>query len=498
MRAKTGDVYCVYNSYLKKYTACQITKIEEGEKKPKAVLLLLDWSDDRPLKKEELALLKPLYQDFMYWKRGLHLCNVDVMVPVNHMLIGNMPPLADESTNSYAMSWGNGYEVYRQLKWQEIPQEQRDAFKKAESSKEKIIFAGKELAVSSRRINDDVVSFENALELKVFPCLSYLSCREWHTGLYEYLQSCPFLDELALENHRQKRLDFSNAHLHKLSIDMNGVEELYLNDELEELILLGEETKSCTIHAAENGAQLLLTATGTIPKIHGLKDLVKLHCSNITELDIAEILKAYPMLRELRLWGKPGMLSNLSMLSQFTELEGFTTVDLFGFSDEDILAPEHLPNLNWFWMSSLPEDAAKKAKQLYKKKTERGLDLWIQKPRKPEWLAQNFDNPFRSWDGQENISAANAKKAADLYKKTRAAIRKLEQMSPSEAAQSAEALVKAYTESFNKMDKRKYFIETVEREAIYCALAELLDLLPPALSINKEKLLEIFDLTRDF
>jgi len=58
--------------------------------------------------------------------------------------------------------------------------------------------------------------------------------------------------------------------------------------------------------------------------------------------------------------------------------------------------------------------------------------------------------------------------------------------------------VKAYTEGFNKMDKRKYFIETVEREDIYCALVELLDLLPPSLSINKEKLLEIFDLARDF
>ena len=66
MKAKTGDVYCVYNSYLKKYTACQITKIEEGEKKPKAVLLWLDWSGEQPLKEEELPLLKPLYQDFMY------------------------------------------------------------------------------------------------------------------------------------------------------------------------------------------------------------------------------------------------------------------------------------------------------------------------------------------------------------------------------------------------------------------------------------------------
>ena len=54
MKAKTGDVYCVYNSHLKKYTACQITKIEEGEKKPKAVLLWLDWSGEQPLKEEEL------------------------------------------------------------------------------------------------------------------------------------------------------------------------------------------------------------------------------------------------------------------------------------------------------------------------------------------------------------------------------------------------------------------------------------------------------------
>ena len=51
-----------------------------------------------------------------------------------------------------------------------------------------------------------------------------------------------------------------------------------------------------------------------------------------------------------------------------------------------------------------------------------------------------------------------------------------------------------YISSDNQYD----FIETVEREDIYCALTELLDLIPPSLSINKEKLLEIFDLTRDF
>ncbi|TWI77724.1 hypothetical protein JM98_01032 [Treponema putidum] len=52
MIAKAGDVYCVYNKHLKKYTACQITKIEEHGRKPQAVILLLDWSGDRPLKME--------------------------------------------------------------------------------------------------------------------------------------------------------------------------------------------------------------------------------------------------------------------------------------------------------------------------------------------------------------------------------------------------------------------------------------------------------------
>ena len=69
-----------------------------------------------------------------------------------------------------------------------------------------------------------------------------------------------------------------------------------------------------------------------------------------------------------------------------------------------------MPELRWFWMTSLPETAAKAAKQLWKSKP--GMDLRITKPRKPEWLAQNLDNPFRGWDGAEHIPAAAAKKAA--------------------------------------------------------------------------------------
>lgn len=497
MLAKAGDVYCVYNNYLKKYTACQITKIEEDDQKPRAVILSLDWSGEEPLKEAELSSLQPLYKDFMYWNRGIDLSNVDVNVPANYTFVGNVTPLTDESTNLYA-TWGDGYEVYRQLKWQEIPKEQRDTFKEADKSKEKVIFAGKECLISKHHLNDEWTPFEDALELKVFPCLSKLTLKKWHENVYEYLQSTPFITELVLENHNQTKLDFSKTSTHRLSLDMTGVEELILNDGLEQLILLGEIRKDCNIQANGNEQTLLLQCDKVIPKLKGLHALGKLHVIKIEELDIEEVLNAYPKLTELRLWGKPGNLVHFDKLPEFQQLEVFTTMDLFGFTAEDIPTPDRLPNLYMFWMESLPEDAAKVTKKLYKKRKEDGLHLWISKPRKPEWLAQNLDNPFRSWDGQENITPANAKKAANLYRKTRAGIVKIAEGSDKDAMTSAETLVREYTEGFNKMDKRKYFIETVEREEIYTALDDILDLIPAEFNIDKENLLNFFDELKDF
>ena len=129
----------------------------------------------------------------MYWERDLHLSNVDIHVPSHYIFIGNTTPLTTESTNTYAMFWGNGYDIYRQLKWQEIPKEKRDLFKKADKSKEKVSFAGNECRISKHNINDEWTPFEDALELKVFPCLSKLALTSWHKNIYEYLQSTPFI-----------------------------------------------------------------------------------------------------------------------------------------------------------------------------------------------------------------------------------------------------------------------------------------------------------------
>ena len=168
----------------------------------------------------------------MYWERNLHLSNVDIHVPSHYIFIGNTTPLTTESTNTYAMFWGNGYDIYRQVKWQEIPKEKRDFFKKADKSKEKVLFLGEECAISRQNLNSKLTEFDDALELKVFPCLSELTLNKWPRNLYEYLQFNPFLNVMELENHEQTKLDFSHTYLRRLTLDMTGVKELQLNDTL--------------------------------------------------------------------------------------------------------------------------------------------------------------------------------------------------------------------------------------------------------------------------
>jgi len=96
--------------------------------------------------------------------------------------------------------------------------------------------------------------------------------------------------------------------------------------------------------------------------------------------------------------------------------------------------------------------------------------------RKPEWLAENLDNPFRNWDGRENISSTNVKKAHTQYKNTRSKI--LGMISDFRDNKNSEQLliellneVSVFTELFNKINKRSDFIETMESEKIFEALS---------------------------
>ncbi|MED1855649.1 hypothetical protein [Brevibacillus reuszeri] len=64
-------------------------------------------------------------------------------------------------------------------------------------------------------------------------------------------------------------------------------------------------------------------------------------------------------------------------------------------------------------------------------------------------------------------------------------------------------LVKEFTETFNKLDKRTGFIETVEREEIYVVLDELLEPVNEkaaevGLEVDVKRLFAVFNELRDF
>ena len=73
MKANAGEVYTVYNQYLKRYTACQVAYIappDSVSKEPWAVVLSLDWVGDAPLTAEELPHLRPVsYTHLDVYKR---------------------------------------------------------------------------------------------------------------------------------------------------------------------------------------------------------------------------------------------------------------------------------------------------------------------------------------------------------------------------------------------------------------------------------------------
>ena len=402
MKATAGEVYTVYNQYLKRYTACQVAYIASPDtvsEESWAVVLSLDWVGDAPLTADELPHLRPLYKDFMYWSRDLHLLRVPLEVPPQYKLVGTLPPFTDQPCRSYG-GWSDGYDVYLQIRWQAIPEERRRAFKEAMESDEQTEIGGIPVKVSSHRVTDQYEPFDSALELKALPCLSTLICERWHPDLLEFLQENPFIDEMTLLSHGQRTLDLRGTSIRKLMLDMTGLEELWLCEGTELLLFQNKGPDACAIHAPEDGSSLTLQFIGEYCPHTELPNLRGLHGIGLKDFDLTRLAAVHPHLKELRLWGAPGNLGNFSAVEGFRELTNLSTFDLFGFGAADIPTPEQMPELRWFWMTSLPETAAKAAKQLWKSKP--GMDLRITKPRKPEWLAQNLDNPFRGWDGAEH------------------------------------------------------------------------------------------------
>jgi len=272
-------------------------------------------------------------------------------------------------------------------------------------------------------------------------------------------------------------LDFRGTGLQAiLQLNLAGVKEVHLNEYTAVLWPEGRYEPDLQIHDPHNGRflRLVLKNNARIPE--GLECLQKLSISEITDTDLAETLAGHTEIDELSLSGKPGNVKNFSAISTLKKLRSLIVRDLFGYSSADFPTPKDLPALESLWLHSIPYDVAQTAKKLYKPLVadDYAFELDIIKARKPEWLAENLNNPFRSWDGDEMIPRGVAKKAADIYKKTRAALMGVCQSESVNVQEESLAICKAYVDVFNALDRKHEFIETVYVEDIMVALNDLI------------------------
>ncbi len=507
-----GDIYCTYVEPLQQYAACQVTGLKETDDKKSqtlASIVELDWSGDQPLSESELAGLKPLLRNFYFWNDALDHRFVEADVPANYKWIANIPPLVTEPCRSYDQNWDIGNSLYQQRKWNQIDLTRRQQFKQAQHDTADIQIGHTVVKKNTSTLrNFKPASAADIAALAQLHCLIHLEMSHFIQDIIPFMEQNPFLRELHIEQLDVPMLDLSGTHLTKLILHTPNLTTLKLNKDIEFVSLADENHAPLHMEAEQQGRGLTLSLNARVPELTGISQLQGLQIHHIQELDLQPVIMAYPELQELRLWGKPGTVSNLKSIQYLQKLQFFTTFDLFGFSGEDFPDPEQLPKLRSLWLNSLPADAAKAIKVRYKKWAAYAHDLDITKPRKPEWLAENLTNPFRDWDGRDSIPPADAKKATSLYKRYLKDIREWSRNSQSQnrLAEHLITMVETYTTTFNQMDARSAFIDTIEREEIHAALSQLLTELEQQLALhataepklNREGLYEIFEREREF
>lgn len=474
---QVGDVYALQERETGKWFTFQIVQIGEKLGEEYAVYVDLDyWSEKMP---EESDLIKMSYLRLNHhsWKNEIVNCWAPIkFFPSYAMLIGNMTIRPIEECNRFG-NWTDGIQQKWQYKWDKLPKDEVLAFKDALgkwNKGETIIVAGKEMNKNLYGLFDDTLSaVKDFSELDKFPGLARISTSKDYPQLIPFLERRYLVSELVWDHCPRRELDLSRTHLEELEISGIDVEVIHLPSNIRKLTLKGKLSPNLRIHSPNDGYYMALWVEmqdGFIPDI-GLSRLTELHLDRIQDYSMQGIPSRFPCLRWFWLTGKPGYIRDVSEIAKLPELETLTFWDLFGFSADDFPRPESLPELRNLWLESIPAEAGKIIKKLYKGKNR---DLQVLKLRSDEWLHENLNNPLRHWDGSDFIPKSKYTKSVALWKETRRRI--IEEMShPEFDFSTIERIAIDYIEGFNKLDRRSSFIETEEREDIINAFEQILD-----------------------
>ena len=451
-----GDVFCYYMRDFNQYGACQILGISEEV----IYYVVLDIRKDAPLTENDLQDIRPLadFWDGSYYQRYSYLDRF----PESYIYVGRADPVLTELRRLFSRKWPDGIEHVRVKEWNEIPKEESAACSKYNRDLTPVIIGSKTYAKNHRNIDDEMLAeMKDYSELDALPCLDGIYVDHCSDELFAYLRTRHLVRTFYLGKCRESCLDLRDSFFSEVSLDITGVQTLYLNDRVIRLRLAGKADSGLRIYAKNNGARISLNFSAKNSPISsfGLREIEDLTLYDFHELDALVFAEEFTNLRKMWLKGCPGIVRNIGQLCKIATLEDISIYDMFGFSSEEIAPFLELNNLYRFWMSNVPEEPGKYARREFKNKVK---DLSITKLRKPEWIIDNANNPFLSWDGDAGVPSGAYKKACLFYKELKKDIL---------AASDREGIllaVKNYTEAFNQLDKRfKNFIETTQAEDLF-------------------------------
>lgn len=485
--AKTGDIYSIWSEELNKWTLIQV--IQEKDDNQIGILDLDAFFDKLPSKKD-LANLKPLIINHHNWSDVLNCRYISTnIVPERIKYVANIEPIIETEINTYSFGWPkDSLQNILQYKWNQIDKERTSNYKKAKNSDSKIKIGRREIKLNSYSIFIEKEDDIDVFELSKLPALTEIHFTGENKELVDFIASNPLISTLELKKHNQKTLDFSKTNIDKLMLDISDLECLKLNTEIRFLSIFGDfnNIDKLKIEHPLDGKFLEINHYSK-PDI----EIPNFNLINLSKLSLLAnhvnfnlISDKYPNLESVKIWGKPGYISEFKHLSKLKKIKTIQLQDLFGFSVNDIPKQEELPQLEFLWLTSVPKEVG----QFVKKEFKHIPNLSVTKLRDEKWLVENLNNPFRSWDGRDGILKVNAKKAFNAFKKLNGEIEKLTQSNEIKNA------FLEFIEVFNIMDKKSKCIETIEREDIY----EVYMTLAEKSSINKDILFDLFEKNRGF
>ena len=493
---QAGDVYALQEKETGKWFAFQIVQTGEKMGEEYAVYVDLDyWSEKMP-EESDIDKMSYLRLNHHFWDNDIQNCWAPVKYfPSHAKWIGNMVVRPIEECRTFG-NWPNGCQQKWQEKWDKLPKDQVTAFKEAKNARnETIVVAGKEVKKCLYGLFDDTLSaVQDFSEFDKLPGLGRITTTKDYPQLLPFLERRCLIRELVWDNCQRRELDLSRTHLEEVEISGEDVETIHLPSSINKLTLRGKLSPNLRVHSPNDGYYIALWVElqdDFIPDI-GLSRLTELHLDHIQDYSLHDIPLRFPNLMHVWLTGKPGYLRDVVEIAKIPGLETLAIWDLFGFTADDFPRPESLSELRHLWLESIPADAGKKIRKMYRGKVQ---DLTVVKLRSDEWLRENLNNPLRHWDGSGFVSKSKYTKSVALWKETRRRI--MEEANRAEIDYSAiKNIAIDYIEGFNRLDRRSQFIETEEREDIINAFTQILD--EAGINQGREEIMQVMEEKRNW